>query len=164
MGIDDTVTPDTATPSPEDFSEALNAQLSPWDRAMGVRFVRATGDEVVAEVQVTTLHHQPYGIVHGGVYASLVETVASVAAALSARARDQSVVGLENHTSFLHAARDGVLRATGRPLTRGRRTHVWEVQVRDGAEKLLASGRVRLLALEAQADLVGKRVDPGWPR
>ena len=130
-----------------------------WSKANGVRFVSASGDEVTVEMDIGPQHRQPYGIVHGGVYAGLVETVASVGAALAAMDRGQYVVGLENHTSFLHAARSGRIRATATPLTRGRRTHVWEAKVVDEDGKVLATGRVRLLALDQGTDLAGRKVD-----
>ncbi len=106
-------------------------------------------------------HLQPHGIVHGGVYAGLVETVASVGAALNVMAHGLTAVGLENHTSFLRAVREGTLRATARPLTRGRRTQVWEATVTDSAGRVAATGRVRLLCLEAGADLAGEKVTRG---
>lgn len=141
-----------------DFAASLNASLQGWNAAMNLRFVRATVDEVVAELEVGTAHRQPYGIVHGGVHSGMIETVTSVGAALSARQRSQSVVGLENHTSFLNAVREGRLRATARPLTRGRRTQVWEATVTDADGRAIASGRVRFLALEAGASLAGETV------
>ena len=125
---------------------------------MGIHFVRATGDEVVAEMEIAPQHHQPYGIVHGGVHAGLIEAVTSVGAALAALPRGQSVVGLENHTSFLNAVREGKLRATARPLMRGRRTQVWEATITSGDGRTVASGRVRFLALEAGASLAGEIV------
>jgi uncharacterized protein (TIGR00369 family) len=72
--------------------------------------------------------------------------------------RGQSVVGLENHTSFLNAVREGKLCATARPLMRGRRTQVWEATVTDAEGRTLASGRVRFLALEAGSSLAGETV------
>jgi 1,4-dihydroxy-2-naphthoyl-CoA hydrolase len=125
---------------------------------MGIHFVVATGDEVVAEMEIAADHHQAYGIVHGGVHSGLIETVASVGAALAALPRGQSVVGLENHTSFLNAAREGKLRANARPLMRGRRTQVWEAIVTDAEGRALASGRVRFLALDAGSSLAGETV------
>jgi uncharacterized protein (TIGR00369 family) len=112
----------------------------------------------VAELEIGDAHRQPYGIVHGGVYAGIVETVASVGAALYALADGKSVVGLENSTSFLRAAREGVLRVTALPLTRGRRTQVWEGTVTDASGRVVATGRVRLLSLEADAALAGETV------
>jgi 1,4-dihydroxy-2-naphthoyl-CoA hydrolase len=140
------------------FAGSLNARNSGWVAAMGIHFIHATADEVAAELQVGPEHCQPYGIVHGGVHSGLIETVASVGAALAAMPRGQSVVGLENHTSFLNAVREGMLRATARPLTRGRRTQVWEATVTDASGRAVASGRVRFLALEAGASLAGESV------
>jgi uncharacterized protein (TIGR00369 family) len=140
------------------YATALNAAAGGWNHAMGIHFLRATADEVIAEMEIAAHHRQPYGIVHGGVHAGLVETVASVGAALAALARNQSVVGLENHTSFLNAVREGKLRATARPLMRGRRTQVWEATITDDAGRTVASGRVRFLALEAGASLAGETV------
>lgn len=125
---------------------------------MGIHFVRATADEVVAELEIGPVHRQPYGIVHGGVHSGLIEAVTSVGAALAALPRGQSVVGLENHTSFLNAVREGKLRVAARPLTRGRRTQVWEAAVTDGQGRTVSSGRVRFLALEAGASLAGETV------
>jgi uncharacterized protein (TIGR00369 family) len=113
-------------------------------------------EEVVAELEISSHHRQPYGIVHGGLYSGLIETVASVGAALGALQRGQSVVGLENHTSFLNAVREGKLRATARPLTRGRRTQVWEATITSANGRAAASGRVRFLALEAGSTLAGE--------
>lgn len=141
-----------------DYTEMLNAGLQGWDAAMGLRFVRASSDEVIAEVTVGAVHRQPYGIVHGGVHAGLIETVTSVGAALHALVDQRSVVGLENSTSFLHAVRSGTLRATARPVSRGRRTQLWAAEVHDEAGRLVASGRVRLLVLEADASLAGRSV------
>jgi 1,4-dihydroxy-2-naphthoyl-CoA hydrolase len=145
-------------PGIEDVATELNASRDGWNSAMGVRFVRATADEVVVEWEIAAQHRQPYGIVHGGVHAGVIETIASVGAALHAMPRGQAVVGLENHTSFIHAVREGVLRATARPLTRGRRTQVWEGEVRDAAGRIVATGRVRLLCLEPDSDLAGAAV------
>ncbi|MGO9838900.1 MAG: PaaI family thioesterase [Polyangiaceae bacterium] len=134
----------------------MNETKGGWNSAMGLNFVSASADEVVAECEVGPQHCQPHGIVHGGVYASMVETVASVGAALHAMPHGQSVVGLENHTSFLRAVRSGTLRATARPLTRGRRTQVWESTITDASGRVAATGRVRLLCLEADAVLAGE--------
>lgn len=141
------------------MAKSLNASLDGWNRAMGLRFVRATADEVVAELDVGEVHRQPYGIVHGGVHAGVIETTTSVGAAIYAMKYGQSVVGLENHTSFIKAVREGTLRITARPITRGRRTQVWEGTVTDGAGKTVATGRVRLLSLEPDALLAGQTTD-----
>lgn len=140
-----------------DLADAMNANAGGWNRGTGLRFVQATADEVTAVVAIGPEHLQPHGIVHGGVYCGIIETVASVGAALSAGARGQTAVGLENHTSFLRAVRSGSLHATARPLTRGRRTQVWEASVTDDAGRVAATGRVRLLCIDPDAELAGEK-------
>ncbi len=142
-----------------DFADAMNAAAGGWNEANGLRFLHANGEEVVAELEIGPEHLQPHGIVHGGVYAGIIETVASVGAGLVAMARGQTAVGLENHTSFLRAVRTGTLRGTARPLTRGRRTQVWEATVTDSEGRVAATGRVRLLCLEADAVLAGQKAN-----
>ena len=147
-----------STETPQDFAAALNSmhESNPtWATAMGITFVRATADEVVAEIEIGPQHHQPFGIVHGGVHSGTIETLASVGAALVAGPRGQAVVGLENHTTFVRAARSGRMRITATPVTRGRTTQVWEATVRDAEERILAVGRVRLLCVDAKAQLAG---------
>ncbi|HET7466977.1 MAG TPA: PaaI family thioesterase [Candidatus Dormibacteraeota bacterium] len=132
-----------------DFSQRLNEMPEGWLRAMGVTITRATADEVRAELTVGPEHLQGYGIVHGGVHCGLIESLASIGAALFAMPREQAVVGLENNTSFIRAAGAGTrLRAVATPVTRGRRTQVWEAKVEDGDGNVLATGRVRLLCLK----------------
>lgn len=159
-----TMTTPALTASPDgNFAAALNAATGGWNLAMGIHFVRATADEVIAEMEIAAHHRQPYGIVHGGVHAGLVEAVTSVGAALAAMAKNQSVVGVENHTSFLNAVREGKLRVTAHPLMRGRRTQVWEATITDDAGRTVATGRVRLLALEAGTSLAGEPVKVKLP-
>jgi uncharacterized protein (TIGR00369 family) len=139
-----------------DFAEALNNARDGWSAAMGLRFLRANRDRVEAEIPIAAQHRQPYGIVHGGVYAGIVETLASSGAAIDALARGYTVVGLDNHTSFLRATREGTLRAEATPLVRGRRTQLWEGRITDDEGNLVATGRVRLLCLEPGAMLAGE--------
>jgi 1,4-dihydroxy-2-naphthoyl-CoA hydrolase len=67
-----------------------------------------------------------------------------------------TVVGVDNQTSFLKATRSGTLRATARPLAVGRRTQLWEANIHDENNKLLSTGRVRLICLPLEQDLAGK--------
>jgi uncharacterized protein (TIGR00369 family) len=137
--------------------------MSGFDGAMGFRFVTTTRDEVVIEYTIDERHRQPYGIVHGGVHCAAVETACSTGAAMDAIPRGQAVVGVENHTSFIHAVRSGRVRVTAVPLTRGRRSQLWEATSRDEQGRIVASGRVRLLCLDAGADLAGEKVRPKVP-
>ena len=137
----------------------MNELPEGWLKAMGITITLATVDEVRCELTVGENHLQGYGIVHGGVHCGLIETLASVGAYIFAQQRGQHVVGLENNTSFIRAVRAGTkLHAVATPITRGRRTQVWEGKVLDGDERLVATGRVRLLCLEPDQSLAGERV------
>jgi 1,4-dihydroxy-2-naphthoyl-CoA hydrolase len=129
----------------------LNQHRDGFAETMDFHYLVANGSEVVIEWTVAKQHLQPYGIVHGGVHAGVIETVCSVGAGLAAAERGQTggTVGLENHTSFIRAVRAGTkLRARATPVTRGRTTQVWQAEVRDEAGQLIASGSVRLLTTQ----------------
>ncbi len=146
-------------PTPDDFTQMLNSAIDGWAAAMEVRYLRATVDEVTAELTVGPKHLQAYGVVHGGVYCGVIEGIASVGAALNALPLGLSVVGLENNTSFLRAVRGGTLRAVATPLARGRRSQVWEGRITDEAGRVVATGRVRLLCIDPAVPLAGERAE-----
>ena len=127
---------------------AMVNSLPGWVKEMGIVLLSATPEEVTCEWEVSEKHHQGYGIVHGGVHCGVIETLASVGAAVVAHPRGQHVVGLENNTSFIRAVRSGKLRGLAKPVTRGRTSQVWEVWIRDEQEQLVAQGRVRLLCVD----------------
>jgi uncharacterized protein (TIGR00369 family) len=110
---------------------------------LGIKVNEATEDRVALTLQVQTGHHQPHGVVHGGVHCSLVETAASIGASIWWGDRGR-VVGVSNQTDFFRAMTDGVLSAVGTPLHRGRSQQVWQVLVSDTQERLVARGQVRL--------------------
>ena len=143
-------------PEPQDVLAAINASLGGWNTAMGLRFTKTTPDECIGELVVAAHHLQPYGIVHGGVHMGIIEAACSTGAAVVAFARNQTVVGLENSTSFVTAVRGGTLTVTATPVTRGRRTQVWQAVVTNDEGRTCATGRVRLLCLDAGSELAGK--------
>lgn len=140
----------------EDFSAQVNALGDGWMKANGVIVVKATRDEIACKLTVGPQHLQPLGLVHGGVYCGVIESLASIGAGIHALLEGKTVVGLENSTSFIRATRGGVLHAAARPITRGRRSHVWQGDVFDADGKLLATGRVRVLILDAGAQVAGE--------
>lgn len=130
-----------------------------FDATVGFRIVKASPEEVVLEYDVDHRHHQPYGIVHGGVHCAAVESACSTGAGLDALARGRAVVGVENHTSFIRAVRAGRIRVTAVPITRGRRSQLWEATARDESGRVVSSGRVRLLCLDPDAELAGEKIE-----
>ena len=119
----------------------------PFTDYLGIEFTELTGDRVVATWEAQPKHHQPYGIVHGGVHCSVVETLASVGAALwfGERAGAQGkVVGVNNNTDFYRAVTEGVLTSTATPVHRGRSQQVWVVEGVDADGRMVSRGQVRL--------------------
>ncbi|MDQ2797931.1 MAG: PaaI family thioesterase [Actinomycetota bacterium] len=129
----------------EELARVMNSGLN---RTLGLHLDEATGDRVVMSWTVDERHLQPYGIVHGGVYCSVIEGSASVGAALWFGERGQ-VVGVSNQTDFLRTAREGRMTATATPIHRGRSQQLWLVEIRDADVRLVARGQVRLQNLTA---------------
>ena len=121
-----------------------------FNNVLGTEFVEVSADRVVLRCPIEPHLHQPYGIVHGGVYCALVETAASVGAAMWFGERG-NVVGVANHTNFIRATREGLLTVTATPVQRGRTQQLWQVDVVDEQDRLIARGEVRLANL-ASAD------------
>lgn len=110
---------------------------------LGLKFDEVSADRVVIRWQVRPELHQPYGIQHGGVYCSVVETAASIGGALWLGDQGK-VVGVSNQTDFLRAVRDGELTAVGTPIHRGRSQQLWLVEITDEGGRLVSRGQVRL--------------------
>ena len=124
-----------------DVAESLVAHG--LNEELGFEFIEVSGDKVVLEWDITPKQHQPFGIVHGGVYCSAVETAASLAAFVWLNGRGQAV-GVSNHTDFLRSVSEGRMRATATPIHRGRSQQLWLVDIVDQDDKLTARGQVRL--------------------
>lgn len=122
-----------------------------WVEHLGLQLTEVTPDRVVGTWTAEAKHHQPYGIVHGGVHCSVVETLASVAGAVWMGDRGQ-VVGASNTTDFFRAVREGELVSVATPVHRGRSSQVWVVETRDGEDRLVARGQVRLQNLYPRED------------
>jgi 1,4-dihydroxy-2-naphthoyl-CoA hydrolase len=131
----------------------LPGNVGGFNKTLGLDFIELGADRTVVTCEITPELLQPYGIVHGGVHCSIVETAASVGAALWLGDRG-NVVGVANHTNFLRAARSGTLTATATPIHRGRTQQLWQVAITDEAGRDIARGEVRLANL-ASADVLG---------
>jgi uncharacterized protein (TIGR00369 family) len=118
---------------------------------LGLEFVEMTADRVVCTWVAEARMHQPYGIVHGGIHCSVVETLASLGAAMWLGDQGQ-VVGVNNNTDFYRAVSEGTLTSTATPLHRGRSQQVWVVETTaDDNGKVIARGQVRLQNLYPDA-------------
>ena len=123
---------------------------APFDKELGLEFTEISPDRTRARLDVVPKLLQPMGIVHGGVYCAMVESLASVAAYtwMAAKGGEGSVVGVNNNTDFLRAIGSGMIYGTAIPIHRGRRQQLWQVTIVDSDERLVARGQVRLQNLE----------------
>ena len=112
---------------------------------MAIEHDESTSARVVAHVEIDERHHQPYGIVHGGVWASIVESVASHGAAQAAMEQGAAgVVGVSNLTDFLRSHERGRVDAIATPIFVGRNQQLWSVEISRASDgKLVARGQVR---------------------
>lgn len=116
---------------------------------LGIVVVEAGSERVVATMAVTPAHHQPHGILHGGASVALAETVASIGASVEL-GESQRAVGLEINANHLRQVTGGQVTAVATPVHRGRRTHVWAVEVREEHGKLVCVSRCTLAILSAE--------------
>ena len=124
---------------------------APFDAELGLTYTEVTPDGIKAELTVKPTLLQPMGIVHGGVWCSVVESLASVSAYVWLSANGGgNVVGVNNSTDFLRAVTGGTVRAVSEPVHRGRLQQLWLVTIRDEQDRLIARGQVRLQNLQAQ--------------
>jgi 1,4-dihydroxy-2-naphthoyl-CoA hydrolase len=113
-----------------------------FDRLYGLELVSVDDEEVRARVPVRDELLQPAGLVHGGVFASMAESMTSIATWLAVHEDGKSAMGQSNQTSFLRPILAGTIHATGRRRHRGRTTWVWEVDVTDDDGRLCALVRM----------------------
>ncbi len=126
---------------------------APFDKELGLAFTEINPDRTRAQLDVVPKLLQPMGIVHGGVYCAMVESLASVAAYtwMATKGGQGSVVGVNNNTDFLRAIGSGMIYGTATPIHRGRRQQLWQVTIVDSDERLVARGQVRLQNLETDS-------------
>lgn len=115
---------------------------------LGIHVVEATPERVILSMEVTPDHHQPFGIMHGGVSALLAEGAASVGGVMSA-GEGQAVVGTELNISHLRPVRSGVVTATATPVRKGRTVHVWSIEIHDARGRQVSIARCSLQVVDA---------------
>jgi uncharacterized protein (TIGR00369 family) len=118
-------------------------------RAAGLQVDDVTGQRVVGHIDLGPDHHTPWGIVHGGVYTSAIESAASIGASTAVREQNMVAVGLTNTTHFLRSATAGRVQVKAVALNQGRTQQLWQVDIQDEQGRLLAHGEVRLQNLAA---------------
>jgi 1,4-dihydroxy-2-naphthoyl-CoA hydrolase len=120
------------------------AAAAPFLKGAGFETTTATGEEVAGHIDAGPDHHTPWGVVHGGVYASAVESACSIGASVAVGDQGMFAVGLSNHTDFVRAHTVGRLDVRAWPIHQGRTGQLWQCDVTREDGKLVAQGRVRL--------------------
>lgn len=135
-----------------DMNDSRNWSIEgTWEQALGLVWDEVTPEVVHAHVDIDRRHHQPYGIVHGGAWASIVESVASHGAARAVMGTEgiAGVVGTSNLTDFLRSHSEGRVDAVGRPVFVGRNQQLWTVEITRASDgKLVSRGQVRFQNLQ----------------
>ena len=112
--------------------------------AAGLVITTVRPDRFEGYIELGEEHHQPWGIVHGGVYATAVESAASLGASAFAAEKGQYAVGVNNNTSFLRPMTAGRVDVTAWPIQQGRTQQLWQVEIVDQAGRLIATGQLRV--------------------
>jgi 1,4-dihydroxy-2-naphthoyl-CoA hydrolase len=138
-----------ATPSdyrPPAMAPPAEDQLTGFERLCGLELLEVSDELVRGRIEVRDRHKQPAGLVHGGVYATVAESLAVAGTAATVVADGRVATGLSTQTSFLRPIASGRIEATARPRHRGRSTWVWEVEIVDTEGRLCVLSRVTISA------------------
>lgn len=131
----------TTTPSAADLGlDRAGAFL----RAAGLEFSEVTPTRVVGHIELGRDQHTPWGVVHGGVYTTAVESAASVGASAAVAESGRFAVGVSNSTDFLKSRTEGRVDVVAEPVQQGSVQQLWDVRITDAKGTLLARGSVRL--------------------
>ena len=129
--------------STDDLERAL-AGKSPFDALYGLEITECGEDGARARLPIEPRLHQPTGIVHGGVYASVAEALASSGTNWAVSPNGDVGLGMSNDTRFLRPAWEGVLDAVARPIHKGRTTWIWDVTISGEDGRVHAVSRVTI--------------------
>jgi uncharacterized protein (TIGR00369 family) len=114
-------------------------------RLLEIEFDERSPTQVTGSIAADERHHQPWGLIHGGLYTAAIETFATTGAFEAVKDRGQRAVGISNTTDFLRPHQDGRLNVRATAIQQGRTQQLWRVEIlRPEDEELIALGQVRL--------------------
>jgi 1,4-dihydroxy-2-naphthoyl-CoA hydrolase len=122
----------------------INEFLLGFDRLYGLELLECTDSEVHAQVVVLEHHKQPAGLVHGGVYASVAEAIASIATGMTVLEEGNVAMGMSNNTNFLRPVTAGTVHAHATRIHCGRTTWLWDVTFSDDDGRICALTRMTI--------------------
>ncbi|MBU2019482.1 MAG: PaaI family thioesterase [Bacteroidetes bacterium] len=113
---------------------------------LGIRCLEVGDDYIIASMPVNPKVHQPMGLLHGGASAALIESIGSMGSALLIDTETQAPVGIEINANHLGSVKSGSVKALGKIVHAGKRTHVWQVDITDeSTNKLICTGRLTVM-------------------
>jgi 1,4-dihydroxy-2-naphthoyl-CoA hydrolase len=113
---------------------------------LDIKCIEVGDDYVIATMPVNSKTHQPMGLLHGGASAALIESVGSMGSSLVLDLTKEVPVGVEINANHIGGMREGIVRAIGKLVHAGKRTHVWQVDLTDDATgKLVCTGRLTVM-------------------
>lgn len=113
---------------------------------LGILCTEIGEDYVVATMPVNHKTHQPMGLLHGGASAALIESIGSMGSTLLVDLEKEYPVGLEINANHIGSLKSGVVKAIGKIVHAGSKTHVWQVDIFDEAStKLICTGRLTVM-------------------
>ena len=116
---------------------------------LGIECIEIGKDYVVSRMPVDHRTHQPLGLLHGGASAALIESIGSMGSTLLIDLDRQQPVGLEINCNHIGGVRSGYVIATGKIVHAGKRTHLWQVDIReDGTDRLICTGRLTVMIID----------------
>jgi 1,4-dihydroxy-2-naphthoyl-CoA hydrolase len=125
---------------------------SEFMRLLEIEFEERGPTRVTGSIAADERHHQPWGLVHGGLYTTAIESFATTGAFEAVKDQGMQAVGVSNLTDFVRPHRSGRLEVVATAIHQGRTQQLWQVEIRrPDDQKLVARGQVRLQNIEAQA-------------
>ena len=115
---------------------------------LGIEFTHSGENLLVAKMPVTSSHHQPMGLLHGGATAALIETIGSMGSAMTCDLSKEAPVGLELNVNHIRGVKNGEVIGTGKLIHQGRSTHVWQVDIHTSDNLLIATGRLTVMIIQ----------------
>ena len=135
--------------STTDLNQINSLNRNTMMELLDIKCIEMGDDYVVATMPVDHRTHQPMGLLHGGASAALIESIGSIGSALLCDLTKEYPVGLEINANHIGGVKSGTVKAIGKIVHAGKRTHVWQVDIYDEAsDKLICTGRLTVMIVQ----------------
>ena len=132
-----------------DLNQINNFNRNTMMEILDIQCIEMGNDFIVATMPVDHRTHQPMGLLHGGASAALIESIGSIGSALLCDLTKEYPVGLEINANHIGGIKSGLVKAIGKIIHAGKRTHVWQVDIYDNeSDKLICTGRLTVMVVQ----------------